>query len=908
MSEIRQIDFPAKDQPLRDDVSMLGQMLGEVLVEQHGPELLEQIESVRRAAILRREGDAASVEALEHILAALGTAQLHLVVKAFSTYLRLANLAERVHRIRRNRTYLQRGGAPQRGSLEAVLEALRETGVSPGEILTALDELRIQPVFTAHPTEAARRSILQKEYSIIHRLVERLNPGLTPAEEEQARARIRDAVTSGWQTRNVAHARPTVADELDNVLFYVTEILYRLAPAFDESLSAAIRKVLDSDARPGQFTRLLRFGSWVGGDMDGNPNVTSRTVLGTLEAQREAVIGRYLPEISKLAGYLSQTRGEAGIQDELERRLDRYAGSQPGVMQGIPRRHLQMPYRCFLQLVAGRLRDTLEKGANAYAKPGEFQDDIALVAGSLEANKGEHAGLFGVRRLLYRSRTFGFHLATLDIRQDAELHRRVLGELLGIDDWMEWPADERMLRLEELLLDGNQKGFGRSQALSDPAAEALAVFRAIGEGRRRYGEAAIGLFIISMTQGADDVLTALALAQFAGLGDAQGIPLDFAPLLETVDDLDAGPAILRRLLDSAVYRRHLERRGGRQVVMIGYSDSNKDSGITASRWGLQQAQYRLAELGRARGIELVFFHGRGGTVSRGGGNLVNGITGAPAGTVNGYLRVTEQGEVINQKYGMRPLALRNLELVTGAVLQHGLVDVGQHADANMRSLMQEMAAAARARYRSLVHADPEFVKYFRSATPIDVIERLAIGSRPASRRSGRGIENLRAIPWVFAWAQVRVGLPGVFGMGTALDQAVRNHGIAPLRELFEHWSFFRGMVNDVEMVLAKSDLEVGARYGALAGPGLRRVFVEIVREFELATSRILELKRSEHLLQDQETLRRNIRLRNPYVDPMHIVQIDLLRRWRQGGREDDELLGALKATVNGIALGIQNTG
>jgi phosphoenolpyruvate carboxylase len=908
MSEIRSIEFPEKDRPLRDDVSMLGQLLGEVLVEQHGQQLLEQVETVRRAAILRREGDPEGAQTLEQALAALDTARLRLVIKAFSSYLRLANLAERVHRIRRNRTYLKQPGQPQKGSLEAVLGELRAAGVAAADVLETLKQLRIQPVFTAHPTEAARRSILQKEYSIIHRLVERLNPDRTPAEEAQALARIRDAVTSGWQTRNVAHARPTVADELDNVLFYVTEILYRVVPAFDEALHGAIARTLGEKLPDNACGELLRFGSWVGGDMDGNPNVTSTTILETLVSQREAVIGRYLPETAKLARYLSQTRGDAGILPELEARLERYAGEQPERMQAIPRRHLDMPYRCFLQLIAGRLRATLENGPMAYDTPLEFQNDIALIARSLEANKGEHAGMFGVHRLLTRVRAFGFHLATLDIRQDAEHHRRVMAELLDRGDWMGLDAQARGQLLEGLLASGTLTGADLPADLSTTAVETLAVFRSISDGRRRYGEVAIGLYIISMTQGADDVLTALALAHMAGYAEGAVVPLDIAPLLETVDDLEAGPAILEQLLDSAVYRQHLEQRGGRQVVMVGYSDSNKDSGIAASRWGLQQAQYRLAQLGRARGVEVVFFHGRGGTVSRGGGNLVNGIAGSPARTVSGYLRVTEQGEVINQKYGMRPLALRNLELVTGAVLQHRLTDVGQHADAAMRTLMQQLASMARRRYRTLVHEDRQFVEFFRSATPIDVIERLNIGSRPAARRSGQGIANLRAIPWVFAWAQVRVGLPGVFGVGTALDSMARQHGMDTLRGLYERWSFFRGMVNDVEMVLAKSELEIGARYAQLADGGLQELFSEIAAEFDLATARILELKGSEYLLQDQPTLHRNIRLRNPYVDPMHIVQIDLLRRWRASGREDDELLGALKATVSGIALGIQNTG
>ncbi|MDT8321757.1 MAG: phosphoenolpyruvate carboxylase [Xanthomonadales bacterium] len=357
-----------------------------------------------------------------------------------------------------------------------------------------------------------------------------------------------------------------------------------------------------------------------------------------------------------------------------------------------------------------------------------------------------------------------------------------------------------------------------------------------------------------------------------------------------------------------VYRRHLDAHGARQVVMVGYSDSSKDSGIVASRWALQEAQQRLVTVGTEHGVEVLFFHGRGGTVSRGGGNLVQGILGAPPGTVNGYLRLTEQGEVINQKYGVRFLALRNLELVTGATLMHSLDTGAASFGREEAEILSFMARVSRDTFRSLVYEEPDFPEYFRSSTPLDVIERLNIGSRPAARRSGAGIENLRAIPWVFSWAQVRVGLPGVYGFGTALDQAMARFGAERLRELLERRLFFRALVGDVEMVLAKSELELGRRYSMLAAPALRRHFDTIAAEFELARRRVLELKELDRLLDDQPVLQRNIRLRNPYVDPLHLLQIDLLRRWRSGERRDDGLLDALRASVNGIALGIQNTG
>jgi phosphoenolpyruvate carboxylase len=887
---------------------MLGQLLGEVLVEQHGPQLLEQVERVRRAAILRREGQGEHAQRLEKTLPGLPESQLLLIIKAFSTYLRLANLAEKVHRIRRNRAYLQQDAPAQRGSLDAVLGGLKEAGVTAEDLARQLERLKIQPVFTAHPTEATRRSILQKEYSIIHRLVERLNEGLTTAEETQSRARIRDAVTSGWQTRSVPQARPTVADELDNVLFYLTEVLYRVAPAFIESLEQAMTNHFGEHDAELSFDRLLHFGSWVGGDMDGNPNVTAETIIETLLTQRRAVVNCYLPDVRRLARYLSQTRPEAGFSAEFQHRLEAYMQHWPGVLEGMPRRHLEMPYRCFLRLVAHRLGATAQDGEAAYAAASEFAGDIDLITTSLASNKGRYAGWFTANRLLTRIRIFGFHLATLDIRQDARLHRDVMRELLSVPEWGEMSPSERAGRLGEWL-EGNPRADQVGQrAGSQTADQTLEVFRAISRARSQFGHDATGLFITSMTQGADDVLTVMALARMAGLEEDSGLPLDIAPLLETVDDLDAGPAILQELLDQPLYREHLARRGGRQVIMVGYSDSNKDSGIVAARWSLQQAQFRLARLGRDNGIEIVFFHGRGGTVSRGAGNLVNGIIGAPAGTVNGFLRVTEQGEVINQKYGIRPLALRNLELATGAALEHELIDVGQHPDHDMRALMEGMAQQARAHYRALVYESTEFPQFFRSATPIDVIEQLNIGSRPASRRSGLGIENLRAIPWVFSWAQTRIGLPGVYGMGTALQAAVNDAGMPALRDLYRNWRFFRGMIDDVEMVLAKSVLDIGERYAQLAEPSLMGFFTGITDEFGLATGLILELKETDTLLQREHTLQRSIRMRNPYVDPMHVLQVELLHRWREGGCKDDGLLDVLKATVNGIALGIQNTG
>jgi phosphoenolpyruvate carboxylase len=917
MEEIRVVDLPEKDWPLRADVSLLGSLVGKMLVEQGGQGLLDRVEQVRRAAIADRESDDQSGAGLEQVLGQLQYDEVNdeigQVIHAFSSYMRTVNLAEKVHRIRRRRSYQRARSAAQRGSLDEVIGGLKASGVKLDVLQQALNRLSIQPVFTAHPTEATRRTIQEKEYEIVLRLVDRLNPELTPEEETISEQRILSAISSAWQTRLVSHTRPTVADELDNILFYITDILYRVVPVFYESLDDALQHHYGAEAAgtlaPEQL--ILRFGSWVGGDMDGNPNVHAGTILETLVMQRKAIIRRYLPEVAALGRSLSQSLSEIAVDEAVLQCVSGYEDLMPEVAKAIVDRYRDMPYRCLLRYVAARLQATVEDGKRAYQSAEQLIHDLSLIEQSLQANKGEHAGLFAVRRLLQRVRCFGFHMATLDVRQDAELHRRVMGEWLARPDWAKRSAQERSRILAQHLAAGDWPDLPAPDQQSKDMHRSLEVFKVLGEARQRFGAAATGLFIISMTQGADDVLTVMALAEAGGAGT-----LDIAPLLETVNDLQAGPEILAALLAEPVYRDHLQQLESRQVIMIGYSDSNKDSGIAASRWALQEAQGKLLECGREHGVGVIYFHGRGGTVSRGGGNLVNGILGAPAGTVDGYMRLTEQGEVINRKYGVRPIALRNLELMTGATLRHSLDSDLQLADAQIAlaapeggpELMNMLAQTARQHYRGMVYEQAAFTDFFRAFTPIDVIERLTIGSRPPSRRSGAGIDNLRAIPWVFSWAQTRIGLPGVYGMGTALQQAAQQFGFEQLRRLLQQWPFFRALIEDVEMVLAKSELRIGRRYASLVAEEHRFLYDRIEKEFLLAQAAVLELKQTKNLLDDQPTLQRNIRLRNPYVDPLHMLQVDLLRRWRDSEREDKRLLKALMAAVNGISLGIQNTG
>ncbi len=921
-----QLEFAETDTLLRDDVRRLGAMVGEMLSEQVSPALLAQVEAVRRAAIARRETDAPIDELAGH-LAAVSLDDADALVRAFSAWFGAINLAERVHRIRRRRDHQRSAEGPQPGGLEAVLGALHADGVTLDELRGLLPGLWVEPVFTAHPTEAVRRALLAKESVIVERLVADIDRARTPDERRSDESRIRQALATTWQTSEAPPLKPTVTDEVEHIGHYLG-VLFRVLPAFYEVFGDAVEATWGERIA---LPNVLRFGTWVGGDMDGNPNVGAATIEAALAAQRAQVLAQYRAELAALGQVLTQSRGRAGVDDAVDTRLAEYKALMPAAAARLRARQADMPYRQLLELMSARLEASAADGggwadddarsdasagtapAVAVAAPGaaysgaaEFLDDLGLIDASLARHRGEHAGLFALRRLLRRVRSFGFHLAALDLRQDSAAHDAALAALEGDDDWALKPLDARLARLHALI-DAPQPRVPDA----DAAAGALDVFRAVTAARLRYGADAFGPYIVSMSRSAADALAVLALARIAGCVEGEGVgdvPLDVAPLFETVDDLDAAAGVMRALFADPVYRRHVRARGDRQIVMLGYSDSAKDSGLLASRWALQRAQVDLMRLARETGVRLVFFHGRGGSVSRGGGKTERAIIAAPRGTVDGRLRVTEQGEVIHRKYGIRALALRNLEQMTGAVLRASLRPRPPEPRVQAwRAIADRLSADSRVCYRALVHDDPGFNAYFRAATPVDVIERLQIGSRPSRRRDG-GIANLRAIPWVFAWSQNRSGLTGWYGVGHALERGIDAHGLDAMAELARDWHFFAAMLDDVEMLLAKSDLAIFERYSQLAGDAHDAFFPVIHAEFARTRKAILAIKGADALLAGDYRLRLSIRLRNPYVDPISLLQVELLRRWREGGSEDDATLRALFATVNGIAAGVQNTG
>jgi phosphoenolpyruvate carboxylase len=905
-----EIHFPPRHEALREDVHALGELVGQMLKEQGGPQLLETVEQDRVMSIRRREGDAQAALELQTRVRGRPPAQARDLVRAFSTWFQVVNLAEKVHRIRRRREYfLKESTRSQPGGVEASLSALKQQGLGLRDVLDLLGTLSIEPVFTAHPTESTRRTILRKQQRVAEHLLRRLDPSLSPNESRGSWSSIRAEITAAWQTEDHPRERLTVADEREHVLFYLSEVLYRVVPAFYDEIADGLEKLYGVPAETLELPPLLHFGTWVGGDMDGNPDVHAKTIRETLARQQQVIINAYFEEVQALAQRLSQSASRTSVSSPLSKRIDQYSTLLPSARAITPARHDRMPYRVFLAQLAERLRLTYEGRPTGYESPQQFRSDVRLIAESLRANKGWHAGHYWVQRLLRRIDTFGFHLATLDVRQNSSVLHEVLRN--GLDDphWLARPSAER----HQFLVDAIERDLGPRRELDALGKRTLSVFESIMQVRHRYGPNAVGYFIVGNTCGADDVLAALLLARWAEAYDKRTgeAALDVAPMFESIEGLEKSDATLRELLGDPVYRKHLDARGRRQCVVLGYADSSKEGGLCASRFAIHRAQRSLTRALAEAGEKHVIFHARGGSIASGGGRIDGLVRAAPTETINGSLRLTEQGEVVNQSYGLRPIAMRTLERAFNALSlctaanQRGATSV-EHAQ--FTKCAETIATASQATYRRLVYGESSFYDYFRLVTPIDVIELMQIGSRPAYRSQQEGLESLRAVPWLFAWTQSRHMLPGWYGAGAGLSAAIERHGLPALQDAYASWHFLRNLIDDIEAMLARADLEIAQRYNALAPTPLHRFFADIRREHALSVDCVLNIKKCEALLDTDRTLQRSIQLRNPYVDPMNLMQIDLLQRWRATGREDRDLFEALLASISGIAQGLQSRG
>ncbi|MBN8281496.1 MAG: phosphoenolpyruvate carboxylase, partial [Gammaproteobacteria bacterium] len=710
------IQFAAKDAGLRKDVHDLGVIVGDLLREQGGAVLFERVEEARKAAIAAREGDPAGTGRLESLVAALSPVESRDLIRAFSTYFLAVNLAETVHRIRRRRAHLREGRHRQPGGFEDTLFDLRDAGVTLDEARQALGRLHIEPVLTAHPTEPTRRTILRRQQDIFRRLIDMQNEALSPRELSSDLENIQDDITAIWQTEEHPTEARTVAAEHEHVLFFLTDCIYRVMPVVYEGVQAAFDAVWGAEASQRDVPVMVRMASWIGGDLVDRPEITARTIRDSLARQRALVLDLYHRECRLLAEKLSQSRSRVVVSPDLEERIRLYSGHFPNALGITPVRHREMPYRVLMRLVMARLEATHGAGLYPYESADEFATDLQLIATSLAANRGQHAGLFAVHRLLRRVETFGFHLMAMDIRQEALVNRRVVGHGLDEPGWLEQTPAYRLARLRQALA-ANESPTGE---LDNEARRVIGIFEAIAFCRRRYGKRAIGPYIISMAEGVDDVLAVLLLAQWGELRKRSGtVPLDIAPAFETVQSLRGSAALMRELYAEPVYREHLAARHWKQTAMPGIADSNVESDLTTARWVLLKTQRQLLDTAAEAGVQLTLFHGRGGAIGAGGGKAHVDIRCAPAGAVEGGVRVMEQGELVANKYGVRAIASRTIDQALAAGLR-SLLRPGRppraegHAD--WEEALQLLADTSRAHYQALVLESPGFADYYRLAT------------------------------------------------------------------------------------------------------------------------------------------------------------------------------------------------
>lgn len=911
-----------KEESLKDETRLLGRLLGDVIRKTHGAHVYDTVESTRQLAVEFRKGGATHArERMGALLSGLTVDETLYVVRAFSYFSLLANLAEDRQQNRRRRAHRVAGSEPQLGSFAHAAKLLAAKGITQKQVLDWLAETVISPVLTAHPTEVQRKIILDTEHGIA-RLLEQREAALDVETRAQSELELERRVLQLWQTAMLRMARLRVVDEIDNALSFYRYSLLQVLPRLyqDAAHTLGINAALPN---------FFRMGSWIGGDRDGNPFVTAPLLSDALSRHAGVAFEHYLAEVHELGRELSISARLAEVSAELTALADASGDSSPYRQDEPYRRALVGVYARLAETSVGianlRVARPVDVPGRAYVDAQEFLRDLAVIHDSLTQHGSSILAEGRLATLMNAVRVFGFHLAALDLRQNSDVHEAVLDELFALAgvtaEAGAYSALTEADKVQTLLGELRHARPLSSSFLStsELAQGELAIFRAAAAAQARYGAAAVPHAIISKCQSWSDMLEVAVLAKEAGLflparGEEPAVlKLRIIPLFETIDDLQRAAAIMQEAYATPLYRALLTTQGDLQEIMLGYSDSNKDGGYVTANWELFQAQTRLASLHREHGLKMRLFHGRGGTVGRGGGPSLEAILAQPEGTVDHGLRLTEQGEVIAAKFADPELARRNLESLACATLLKrfggGSVSEVKQAYADAVSALSGSAFTA---YRQLVYGTPGFVEYFRSATPIAEIAELNIGSRPASRKSSHRIEDLRAIPWVFSWSQCRVALPGWYGFGTAVQtwlDATGEAGLELLREMYRDWPFFRTLLSNMAMVLAKTDLQIASRYSQLVSDTKLReqIFGEISREWA-ATSRALKsITESDDLLSDNPSLARSIRNRFPYLDPLNHLQVELIQRYRSGDTAE-RTKRAIHISINGIAAGLRNSG
>ncbi|TJY42927.1 phosphoenolpyruvate carboxylase [Cohnella pontilimi] len=930
MTEVTATGRSSSNHLLRRDVRFLGTILGEVLVHQGGRELLDHVEKIREMSkALRAEFVPELYHEFVNTIRTLQPEIRHQVIRAFAIYFQLVNIAEQNHRIRRKRDYERSAGEEvQPGSIESVVQDLKGKNLPVEEIRDMLGEISLELVMTAHPTEATRRAVLDIHKRIANQMMELDNPTLTYREREKLREQLRNEVLTLWQTDELRDRKPTVLDEVRNGMFFFNETLFDVIPEVYEELERCLAKSFPD--QEWHVPSYLRFGSWIGGDRDGNPSVTSEITWKTLHMQRNLAIYKYMQIIRSMMKQMSFSTTIVEVTDELIRSIQEDRGDVE-LRSVEPWTNEKEPYRVkltyMLQKLSNMREDQLKGTTQRYHRAEELISDLQLIDRSLRHHYADYVADTLLKKLIRQVELFGFHLASLDVRQHSQEHENAMAEVLakaGVSDHYAALGETEKIELLHKLLADPRPLLNETAELSESSKECLDVFRTIHRAQAEFGVHCIRTYLISMTRGASDLLEVMVFAKEAGLfrrgKDGKIIStLQAAPLFETIDDLHAAPAIMRTLFELPVYRECVSAMGNLHEIMLGYSDSNKDGGMVTANWELRIALKELTRTAKEYGVRLKFFHGRGGALGRGGMPLNRSILAQPPSTIGGGIKITEQGEVLSSRYSMKGIAYRSLEQATSALLTGAYLsrhsDAREKTESQWEEIMRGISQTAQTKYQDLIFRDPGFLTFFKESTPLPEIGELNIGSRPSKRKNSERFEDLRAIPWVFSWTQSRYLLPAWYAAGTAFEAYVDGDKarLETLRTMYREYSFFRSLIDNLQMALAKADLLIAREYaGMIKDDTIRtRIFTQIEEEYSRTQRLILEITGQEDILDNTPVIQESIRLRNPYVDPLSYLQVQLLselRAQRDAGGDDAELLREVLLTINGIAAGLRNTG
>jgi phosphoenolpyruvate carboxylase len=908
-----------EDTRLRNDIRLLGRILGDTVRDQEGADVFDLVERIRQTSIrFHRDNDKPARRELELILDSMSIGQTVRIVRAFSYFSHLANIAEDQNNIRQMRVRSRAGGAPPPGTLALTLSHAREAGITTADLRKFFASALISPVLTAHPTEVRRKSTIDREMEIAELLDRRERMQLTPEELAASDEQLRRAVLTLWQTNILRRTKLTVLDEVANGLSFYDYTFLHEVPRLHSTLEDRLNE--GEGTAQGELASFLKMGSWIGGDRDGNPFVTAEVMRSSLKMQSSRILRFYLDELHLLGSELSLAAHLADVSKDLRLLAERSPDTSPH-RKGEPYRLAVSGIYARLTATAARLNVETTRApvgeAAPYASAGEFKTDLDILHRSLVSNNSRVIARGRLRHLRRAVDCFGFHLASLDIRQNSAVHERTVAELIDAAtpgmSYMALNEDARIALLTSELRS-TRPLTSEFVKYSQETLDELEVFHAAAEAHAKYGIEAIPQCIISMCKGVSDMLEVALLLKEAGLVNPSGrSAINIVPLFETIEDLRASSRIMDRILSLHEYRRLVDSRGSVQEVMLGYSDSNKDGGFVTSGWELYKAEIGLVSVFEHHHVRLRLFHGRGGSVGRGGGPSYDAIIAQPGRAVNGQIRITEQGEIISSKYSNGDVGLYNLKVLAAATLEASLLQPKQSApDPEYLKAMDEFSALAFKAYRGLVYETEGFADYFWASTVINEIATLNIGSRPASRKKTREIEDLRAIPWVFSWSQCRLMLPGWYGFGSAAEAWIKAHpdqGMPFLQELYGEWPFFRTLLSNMDMVLAKSSIAIASRYAELVPDvALReKIFGRIRREWQLSIDMLLKITGQKQLLQSNPLLERSIRNRFPYLDPLNHVQVELLREHR-ADNADEQVLRGVQITINGISAGLRNSG